>query len=64
MLASSRQTFGLPFEILWQKSQEGKVVLCQTVYSVPEELLTSTDDSVSWWKQYFEDILDLTDMSY
>ncbi|KAI3369534.1 hypothetical protein L3Q82_007744 [Scortum barcoo] len=33
-----------------------------TVYSAGGELLTSTGDIVGWWKEYFEDLLNPTDM--
>lgn len=33
-------------------------------YSVGGALLTSTEDIVGWWKEYFKDLFSLTDMSF
>ncbi|KAI3362794.1 hypothetical protein L3Q82_001658 [Scortum barcoo] len=48
----------------WQtvrRLRRGKQCSANTVYSAGGELLTSTEDIVGQWKEYFEDLLNLTD---
>ncbi|KAK3560274.1 hypothetical protein QTP86_004203 [Hemibagrus guttatus] len=49
----------------WQtvrRLRRGKQLSANTVYSGGGELLVSTGDIVGWWKEYFEDLLNPTDM--
>ncbi|KAI3375226.1 hypothetical protein L3Q82_021728 [Scortum barcoo] len=49
----------------WQtvrRLRRGKQYSANTVYSAGGELLTSTGDIVGWWKKYFEDLLNPTDL--
>ncbi|KAK3543175.1 hypothetical protein QTP70_012283 [Hemibagrus guttatus] len=49
----------------WQtvrRLRRGKQLSANTVYGGSGELLASTGDIVGWWKEYFEDLLNLTDM--
>ena len=50
----------------WQtirRLRRRKQVSTNTVYGGGGELLTSTGDIVEWWKEYFKDLLNPTDMS-
>ncbi|KAI3369436.1 hypothetical protein L3Q82_007657 [Scortum barcoo] len=42
--------------------RRGKQCSANTVYSAGGELLTSTGDIVGRWKEYFEDLLNPTDL--
>ncbi|KAK3534690.1 hypothetical protein QTP86_020345 [Hemibagrus guttatus] len=42
--------------------RRGKQLSANTVYSGGGELLASTGDIVGWWKEYFKDLLNPTDM--
>ncbi|KAK3535487.1 hypothetical protein QTP70_016908 [Hemibagrus guttatus] len=49
----------------WQtvrRLRRGKQLSANTVYGGDGELLVSTGDIVGWWKEYFEDLLNPTDM--
>ena len=46
-----------------QRLRRGRQPSTNTVYSGGGELLTSTGDIVGRWKEYFEDLLNPTDMS-
>ncbi|KAK3515164.1 hypothetical protein QTP70_008179 [Hemibagrus guttatus] len=49
----------------WQtvrRLRRGKQLSANTVYSGGGELLASTGDIVGWWKEYFKDLLNPTDM--
>ncbi|KAK3541878.1 hypothetical protein QTP86_008137 [Hemibagrus guttatus] len=45
-----------------QRLRRGKQLSANTVYSEGGELLASTEDIVGRWKEYFEDLLNPTDM--
>ncbi|KAK3547532.1 hypothetical protein QTP86_021516, partial [Hemibagrus guttatus] len=48
----------------WQtvrRLRRGKQLSANTVYGGGGELLVSTGDIVGWWKEYFKDLLNLTD---
>ena len=42
--------------------REGKPCFANTVYSGNTVLLTITGDTIQWWKEYFEDLLNPSDM--
>ncbi|KAK3561507.1 hypothetical protein QTP86_006177 [Hemibagrus guttatus] len=50
-------------DVYWQ-AKRGKQFSANTVYSGGGELLTSTGDIVRRWKEYFEDLLNPTDMPF
>ncbi|KAI3353538.1 hypothetical protein L3Q82_020068 [Scortum barcoo] len=57
---------GSPDAVEWQyrRLRRGKQYSANTVYSADGELLTSTGDIVGRWKEYFEDLLNPTDMPF
>ncbi|KAK3510372.1 hypothetical protein QTP70_005671 [Hemibagrus guttatus] len=56
-----RTASGKFWQTVW-RLRRGKQLSANTVYGGGGELLVSTRDIVGWWKEYFEDLLNPTDM--